>query len=383
MPADGFSVRWTKTQYFGAGRYKFTAVADDGCPALHRRQAGDRSVAGPGEHRVQLHRPSSAKASTRSRWTTSSTAADATGVARLGQRARPADRTPTGRSTGTCRRASTRSRHRARSSCATRTRSTTTGARARPAPGIGANRFAARWTRTMSFAPGDYEFAVTADDGVRLYVDGVRVIDKWIDQGADHVPHDAAAGRRSAQDRHGVLRERWRGGGPAELHASRRSTRPMTAYHAEYWNTPDADRIAQHPDRPGGPRARRRDARLRLGRRLTGRRASRADRFVARWTKTVALSAGLYRFCGVRDDGHAGIHRQRAGGRQLDLRQRRLQRRQGRARRHARAARGVLRGRRRRARRVHLRPRSATSCPRTAGTPPSTSPTATCRARPS
>ena len=34
----------------------------------------------------------------------------------------------------------------------------------------------------MSFAPGDYEFAVTADDGVRLYVDGVRVIDKWIDQ---------------------------------------------------------------------------------------------------------------------------------------------------------------------------------------------------------
>ena len=34
----------------------------------------------------------------------------------------------------------------------------------------------------MSFAPGDYEFAVTADDGVRLYVDGVRVIDRWIDQ---------------------------------------------------------------------------------------------------------------------------------------------------------------------------------------------------------
>ena len=34
----------------------------------------------------------------------------------------------------------------------------------------------------MSFAPGDYEFAVTADDGVRLYVDGVRVINKWIDQ---------------------------------------------------------------------------------------------------------------------------------------------------------------------------------------------------------
>jgi hypothetical protein len=51
-----------------------------------------------------------------------------------------------------------------------------------PGAGIGANRFAARWTRTLSLAPGDYEFAVTADDGVRLYVDGVQVIDKWIDQ---------------------------------------------------------------------------------------------------------------------------------------------------------------------------------------------------------
>ena len=30
LPANGFSVRWTKTQYFGAGRYKFTALADDG-----------------------------------------------------------------------------------------------------------------------------------------------------------------------------------------------------------------------------------------------------------------------------------------------------------------------------------------------------------------
>ena len=30
LPADVFSVRWKKTQWFGAGRYKFTALADDG-----------------------------------------------------------------------------------------------------------------------------------------------------------------------------------------------------------------------------------------------------------------------------------------------------------------------------------------------------------------
>ena len=40
-----------------------------------------------------------------------------------------------------------------------------------PGEGIGVNRFVARWSRTMSFAPGEYEFAVTADDGVRLYVE--------------------------------------------------------------------------------------------------------------------------------------------------------------------------------------------------------------------
>src|SRR4029077_15240008 len=40
-----------------------------------------------------------------------------------------------------------------------------------PDPSIGNNRFVARWTRTLSLEPGDYEFAATADDGVRLWVD--------------------------------------------------------------------------------------------------------------------------------------------------------------------------------------------------------------------
>ncbi|MGH9754036.1 MAG: PA14 domain-containing protein, partial [Blastocatellia bacterium] len=50
--------------------------------------------------------------------------------------------------------------------------------------GLGADNFSARWTRTVNFGSGAYRFTVTADDGVRLYVDGQLKIDKWFPQAA-------------------------------------------------------------------------------------------------------------------------------------------------------------------------------------------------------
>ena len=55
---------------------------------------------------------------------------------------------------------------------------------ASPAPGIPADNFSVRWSGNFDFAAGDTTFSVTADDGVRLYLDGALVIDKWIDQSA-------------------------------------------------------------------------------------------------------------------------------------------------------------------------------------------------------
>jgi hypothetical protein len=41
-----------------------------------------------------------------------------------------------------------------------------------------------RYTGTFAFDAGEYDLSVTADDGVRLYVDGARLIDQWHDQSA-------------------------------------------------------------------------------------------------------------------------------------------------------------------------------------------------------
>ena len=48
--------------------------------------------------------------------------------------------------------------------------------------GIGSDRFSVYWTRTLYFDSGTWRFTVTADDGVRLYIDGSLKLDKWIDQ---------------------------------------------------------------------------------------------------------------------------------------------------------------------------------------------------------
>ncbi len=52
-----------------------------------------------------------------------------------------------------------------------------------PAAGVAADNFSARWTRTVSFpTSGNYTFSATVDDGVRVWVDGTLVIDKWFQQ---------------------------------------------------------------------------------------------------------------------------------------------------------------------------------------------------------
>jgi hypothetical protein len=51
-----------------------------------------------------------------------------------------------------------------------------------PASSIPDDDFSIRWTRTVNFETGSYRFTATTDDGVRLWVNGHLLIDKWHDQ---------------------------------------------------------------------------------------------------------------------------------------------------------------------------------------------------------
>ena len=53
---------------------------------------------------------------------------------------------------------------------------------------IGTTNFSVRWTgKVLADNPGNYTFTLNTDDGSRLYVDGVKVVDSYFDKGENNV----------------------------------------------------------------------------------------------------------------------------------------------------------------------------------------------------
>jgi PKD repeat protein len=301
VPADSFSVRWTKRQYFAEGRYRFTAASDDG---VRLYLDGERVVdgwtdqsgqvytyvadLGAGEHDLKMEFYDNAvDATAKLSWETTLDQPGDTFAARYWNT--PGAGTAPAIPTGTP--ALTRDEPEVNHDWGSGS----------PGPAVNADHFVARYTRTVNLTPGVYEFTTTTDDGVRLYVDGQRVVDKWVDQG----PTGHTASLTLAGGAHAVVMEYYENGGGAVARLGWMKTAdlpPPADYQAEFWNTPgtgaappipavapDVTRAAPGVDFDWGEGSP--DPLI------------TPDRFVARWTRTVQLPAGVYRLSGASDDG--------------------------------------------------------------------------------
>ncbi len=165
-----------------------------------------------------------------------------------------------------------------------------------PAPVVQVNNFSARWSRTLNLEAGRYRFTTVTDDGVRLSVNGVRILDKWQIQAATAytVEVDVPGGGTP------VVMEYFENDQLAEaqltwVKVSGTTPPPTGAWRAEYFgNTtlsgaPLLVRDEQAIDYNWG----------------FGSPAPQVpvDNFSARWTTTVTLPAGRYEFIASSDDG--------------------------------------------------------------------------------
>lgn len=82
-----------------------------------------------------------------------------------------------------------------------------------PSPLIPPDNFSARFTRILAFEAAEYEFTTIADDGVRLYIDNVILIDNWADQPAT----TKTARKAMAAGTHTIKIEYYEHGGNASL----------------------------------------------------------------------------------------------------------------------------------------------------------------------
>ncbi len=76
---------------------------------------------------------------------------------------------------------------------------------------INNDHFVARWTKSQNFDSGNYTFTTISDDGVKLWVDGNLIIDKW----NDHGPETDTANIQLSNGNHNIKMEYYENSGGA------------------------------------------------------------------------------------------------------------------------------------------------------------------------
>jgi hypothetical protein len=172
-----------------------------------------------------------------------------------------------------------------------------------PAPGVNADQFSARWLRYIDVTPGNYRITVTADDGIRLWVDDELLINQWRDQAATPYTADKFLG----PGHHLVRVEYYENFGDALIQFSwMQISQPpppppppppvVYGWRGEYFNNKSLS---------GPPAFVRDESRIDFnwGNSSPAPGLIDADGFSARWSRTVDLPASNYRFIMTVDDG--------------------------------------------------------------------------------
>jgi alpha-D-xyloside xylohydrolase len=85
-----------------------------------------------------------------------------------------------------------------------------------PPQGLPHDDYSVRWTGSIQAdKAGDYQFATSGDDGIRLWIDGKQIVDDW---SIHAVKEDSATVHFDANSRHTIRMEFFQGGGGSEVH---------------------------------------------------------------------------------------------------------------------------------------------------------------------
>jgi uncharacterized protein YraI len=158
------------------------------------------------------------------------------------------------------------------------------------------DNFSARWTRWVYFEGGNYRFTATMDDGMRVWVNNNLLIDSWWDSQVHSISRDIYL---TPGDHH-IKVEYYEVGGKAvaKLHWARVDSAPGVIHHwrGEYFNNMTLS---------GNPVLVRDDWAIDFnwGTGSPAWGVVSSDQFSARWTRTLPLNAGRYRFSVTSDDG--------------------------------------------------------------------------------
>lgn len=183
VPATNFSARWTLTQWFAAGTWQFTKGSDDGL----RVYVDSTLVIDDWNYQVYSANDVTAEVElTEGYHTVIAEYFQGPGDSRVQLDFTLLDETPCGDpTTSTWVGEYYANKGLAGNPVLCRNDSTINfdWGQGSPAPAVPSDSFSVRWTREVSFAQsGTYRFSAGSDDGVRLYVDGVQVIDHWFDR---------------------------------------------------------------------------------------------------------------------------------------------------------------------------------------------------------